>query len=105
MAPNPNVKRSIFSSTVLNAFVTDSFILPAHWCYQTSIIEEKLVPLGFLEHNPGKLLAPGLVNEYHKPKAAGELTHYGDQALWLLEHLAKAKSEMNLTRFHEKISF
>jgi hypothetical protein len=89
----PNIKRSVFSSTVLNAFVVDSYILPAHWCYLTNVIEEKLVPLGLLQQTPGKLLAPGLVNDYHKPKTAGELTHYGDQSLWLLEHLTRAKSE------------
>ena len=74
--------------TILNSFVSDSFVLPAHWCYVTADIEKSVVPAGLFGE---RLLAPGLVNDYHKPKVAGCQTHYGDQMFWLLQHVAEAK--------------
>lgn len=74
--------------TILNAFLSDSFVLPAHWCYITADIEKSVVAAGLFGD---RLLAPGLLNEYHKPKMAGCQTHYGDQMFWLLEHVADTK--------------
>ena len=80
---------NVTMKTIVNAFLCDSFILPAHWCYVTADIEGKVVSAGYFGD---RLLAPGLVNDYHKPKEAGDQTHYGDQMFWLLEHLAEGNS-------------
>ena len=68
---------------VLASFAADSLALGAHWIYDTDFLSERL---GRVE----TLLAPD-VNAYHQGKKAGDFTHYGDQTLLLLEHLAREK--------------
>lgn len=66
---------------VLLSFAADALCLPAHWIYNTEEIASRFG--GISEY-----LAPG-PGSYHEGKGAGDFTHYGDQALWLLSYLAK----------------
>jgi len=66
------------------AFAADSLCLGAHWIYDIEKIQS-LYPT-----DPVPLDAPN--SPYHKDKQKGDLTHYGDQSLVLLEHLASARS-------------
>jgi ADP-ribosylglycohydrolase len=68
---------------VLASFVADSLALGAHWIYDTAEIEEKI---GIVD----RLLDPP-EGGFHPTKSSGDLTHYGDQALVLLESTAENK--------------
>ncbi len=68
---------------VLASFIADSLALGAHWIYDTDEIDKKI---GRVD----SLLQP-LPDSYHKQKNKGDLTHYGDQALVLLESIAASK--------------
>lgn len=65
---------------VLASFAADSLALGAHWIYDTHVIEQQF---GRVEH-----YVKPLKDSYHPTKNQGEFTHYGDQALVLLESLA-----------------
>jgi ADP-ribosylglycohydrolase len=67
---------------VLASFVADSLSLGAHWIYDTGEIERRF---GRVQN----LLKPEKAS-YHPTKACGEFTHYGDQALVLLESIASS---------------
>jgi ADP-ribosylglycohydrolase len=77
---------------VLASFAADSLSLGVHWIYNTNVIDKKW----------------GRVEEYIKPerptyhptKDRGELTHYGDQTLVLLQTVAES-SGFDLTVFAE----
>jgi ADP-ribosylglycohydrolase len=75
---------------VIAAFVADSLALGAHWIYDTIEIERRF---GRVQN----LLKPGK-GSYHPTKDLGELTHYGDQTLVLLETLAEC-SGFDLEQF------
>jgi ADP-ribosylglycohydrolase len=75
---------------VLGSFIADSLALGVHWIYNVSVIDRKIGRLG-------QLLKPTLAS-YHKGKEAGDLTHYGDQTLVLLESLADSDG-FNLQHF------
>lgn len=67
-------------SMVLGSFIGDSLALGVHWIYDQAQIKR--------EHGRVESLkAPG-PGSYHPGRKAGEFTHYGDQALVLLESLA-----------------
>ncbi|MFZ5428529.1 MAG: ADP-ribosylglycohydrolase family protein [Thermodesulfobacteriota bacterium] len=68
-------------SMVLGSFIGDSLALGVHWIYDQSRIARER---GRVE----ALLAPP-PDSYHKSKKAGDLTHYGDQTMVLLESLAE----------------
>lgn len=68
------------TAMVLASFAGDSLALGAHWIYDTGRIREQW---GRVD----RLLKP-LPDSYHPSKGAGEFTHYGDQALVLLESIA-----------------
>lgn len=65
---------------VLASFAADSLALGVHWIYNTRTIEKKF---GRVE----TLIKPG-VAKFHEGKDAGDLTHYGDQMLVLLDSVA-----------------
>ena len=69
------------TAMVLASFAADSLALGAHWIYDTDEIDRQI---GRVD----RLLKP-LPNSYHPTKEKGQFTHYGDQALVLLESLAK----------------
>jgi len=75
---------------VLASLTADSFALGPHWIYDTKAIEGKF---GRVQH----LLKPEK-NSYHGTKDLGEFTHYGDQAMVLLESIA-ACSGFDLDHF------
>ncbi|HIP51778.1 MAG TPA: ADP-ribosylglycohydrolase family protein [Campylobacterales bacterium] len=61
----------------------DAYSLGGHWIYdQKELLNSNL--------NFEKLNTP--LCSYHPNKTAGDFTHYGDQSLWLLEHLSNAKT-------------
>lgn len=70
------------------SFLADSLALSGHWIYDQNILAK---------HNLEQLEAP-LIKDYHPQKQKGELTHYGDQTLVLLESLA-AKKQFDLEDF------
>jgi ADP-ribosylglycohydrolase len=66
---------------VLASFAGDSLALGAHWIYDIDEIERRF---GRVQ----TLLKPAS-GSYHPTKNAGELTHYGDQTMVLLESIAE----------------
>jgi ADP-ribosylglycohydrolase len=78
---------------VMAAFAGDSLALGVHWIYDTRAIAENF---GRVDH----LLPPG-PNSYHATKAKGDLTHYGDQMLVLLESVAE-RGGFDLDDFSER---
>lgn len=65
---------------VLASFVADSHALGAHWIYD---IDEIATRYGRVER-----LLPPPPDSFHAGRAKGSFTHYGDQTLLLLQHLA-----------------
>ncbi|MBD5778838.1 ADP-ribosylglycohydrolase family protein [Pelagicoccus sp. NFK12] len=73
--------RSFARDVVLAAFAADAYSLGPHWIYDTDEIDE-LYPNGVTTLDLPR-------SEYHPGKGKGDLTHYGDQMLVLLESLAE----------------
>lgn len=65
--------------TVSGALVADALALGPHWIYQQDEIGEKIEDFT-------RVTDP--MSSYHPGKKAGDLTHYGDQSLLLLQSLA-----------------
>jgi ADP-ribosylglycohydrolase len=65
---------------VLATFAADSLALGVHWVYDTVLIDKQHGRVTHFLKPSGKT--------YHPTKARGELTHYGDQTLTLLDTLA-----------------
>lgn len=66
---------------VLAAFAADSLALGAHWIYDTAQIDSSIGRVDrLLAPQPGSL---------HTHRGKGDLTHYGDQTLVLLESVHK----------------
>ncbi|MBW2469847.1 MAG: ADP-ribosylglycohydrolase family protein [Deltaproteobacteria bacterium] len=66
---------------VLASFAADSLALGVHWIYNTGVIDKKF---GRVE----RFIKPERPT-YHPTKDLGEFTHYGDQALILLESVSE----------------
>jgi ADP-ribosylglycohydrolase len=69
---------------VLASFVADALSLGVHWIYNTNVIDKKW---GRVE----KYIKPERPT-YHPTKDIGDLTHYGDQTLLLLESTSESTS-------------
>jgi ADP-ribosylglycohydrolase len=65
---------------VLGSMAADSLALGVHWVYNANVIDRKY---GRIE----ELIKPEMAS-YHKGKEKGAFTHYGDQAMLLLESVA-----------------
>jgi len=76
-------------AAVFGSFVADALSLGPHWVYNTNVIDKKF---GVVD----RFLDP--LTSYHKGKQAGDLTHYGDQMLVLLDSVA-ANAGFNLEQF------
>lgn len=76
---------------VCGSFVADSLALGAHWIYDTGKIDSSFGRIT-------QLLAPG-EGSYHPGKACGSFTHYGDQALHLLNHLQRQGGVFDLEAY------
>ena len=77
-------------SGVLSAFVADALSLGVHWVYDTALLKDRY---GRLD----KLVKPEIA-PFHQQKQKGDLTHYGDQMLLLLESLSNC-SHFDLSDF------
>lgn len=67
---------------VWSSLAADALAIGAHWIYDTRQIDAQIGRLDTLQ-------AP-LPTSFHKTKAMGDLTHYGDQTLILLQSLAES---------------
>ena len=76
---------------VLASFAADSLALGAHWIYDTKKIEQQF----------GRIteLLPPPEETYHPTKNRGEFTHYGDQSLLLLQHLAALQGRFAIDNY------
>ena len=70
------------SNSIIASLVADAYALGAHWVYE----EEKLnnLPIDWETLNDAQSI-------WHKGKAKGDFTHYGDQVLYLLEYMSQNK--------------
>jgi ADP-ribosylglycohydrolase len=66
---------------LFGSLAADSLSLGSHWVYNVKAIEKRL-------GRPDRLTDP-IVKSFHPNRKKGEFTHYGDQALFLLEWIAK----------------
>ena len=76
---------------VLASFAADSLALGAHWIYDTKKIDQQF----------GRIteLLPPHEGTYHPTKKRGEFTHYGDQSLHLLQHLAAHQGQFKIDEY------
>jgi ADP-ribosylglycohydrolase len=80
----PHIKRTSMKdrrkALVVSSLVADSLALGAHWIYDTEKIRKEFGRVDrLLKPSPGS---------YHSTKERGEFTHYGDQAMVLIESVA-----------------
>ena len=85
------MKDSVYGA-VYGAIIADAFALGAHWLYDTDEIKDKF-PAYKQFHDPA--------TQYHGEKKAGDLSHYGDQTMWLLESIALER-EFSLASFAQR---
>jgi len=67
-------------NTILSALVCDRYSLGAHWVYNEEELKNLAIDWG--ELNPPQSL-------WHRGKQRGDLTHYGDHMLFLIEYIRK----------------
>lgn len=72
-----NIRNSILAS-----LTADAYALGAHWVYDEEDLKNLPIDWGTL--NDAQAI-------WHKGKVKGDFTHYGDQALYLLEYMSKNK--------------
>ena len=71
---------SKIKQAILGSIIADSYCLGAHWIYDEAELEA-------INFSWDELNAP--LAMWHKGKNRGDLTHYGDHTLWLIEFLAQ----------------
>lgn len=74
------IDNNSLKSMVYGAFYGDAYSLGGHWVYDTQEIKNVSFDLDACNHP---------LSNYHPTKSKGDFTHYGDQMLWLLQHLVK----------------
>ena len=81
------------NAMVLASLAADALALGVHWIYNTNVIDKKFgrVATYVKPERP----------TYHPTKARGEFTHYGDQAMILLESVSE-HSGFDLNDFSER---
>jgi len=85
------MKDSVYGA-VYGALAADAFALGAHWLYDTDEIKEKF-PVYTKFYDPA--------TQYHGQKKAGDLSHYGDQTMWLLESITLGR-DFSLASFSQR---
>lgn len=75
-----------YKGMLVGSFLGDAFALALHWIYDTELLKRTFPDLNGIQ-------SP-LESSYHKGKTKGDFTHYGDQALNMLE-LVSQVSELN----------
>jgi len=85
------MKDSVYGA-VYGAIIADAFALGAHWLYDTDEIKDKF-PVYKQFYDPA--------TQYHGEKKAGDLSHYGDQTMWLLESIALER-DFSLASFAQR---
>lgn len=70
------------SNSIMASLVADAYALGAHWVYEEEQIQN--LPINWETLNKAQSM-------WHKGKAKGDFTHYGDQALYLLEYMSQNK--------------
>ncbi len=80
-------------AAILTSLAADSLALGAHWEYDQKRIEDTLGTVRVL-------LPPTLSAQYHPSRRAGDLSHYGDQTLLLLESVTALK-RFDLSAFRD----
>jgi ADP-ribosylglycohydrolase len=84
-------QRERYEGLLYGAFVADSLALAPHWIYDQAEIQERFGEVRDL-HAPSS-------DGYHGDKERGDQTHYGDQALVLLESLEATGGKFQLDDF------
>jgi len=87
-------QRERYEGLLYGAFVADSLALAPHWIYDQAEIEEKFGDIRDLHAPPA--------DGYHVEKERGDQTHYGDQALVLLESLDATGGKFSLEDFAQR---
>ncbi|UZP66335.1 ADP-ribosylglycohydrolase family protein [Desulfovibrio mangrovi] len=80
-------------AALLTSLAADSLALGAHWEYDQKRIEDTLGRVS-------TLLPPKLSSQYHPTRSAGDLSHYGDQVLVLLDSVT-AQGRFDLHAFRD----
>jgi len=70
------------SNSIMASLVADAYVLGAHWVYDEKQLQD--LPINWETLNDPQAM-------WHKSKTKGDLTHYGDQTLFLLEYITKNK--------------
>ena len=78
------------SDIVLTSFIGDALALGPHWIYHQKELRQKFGHIN-------DYLPPATA--YHPGKTAGDFTHYGDQALLLLRHIAEQHGHFDVHQF------
>ncbi len=68
---------------ILASFIGDSFSLAPHWNYNASKLTRLYGRLTDFVDLPE--------DTYHSNRVSGDFTHYGDQTLWLLDHISRKR--------------
>jgi len=87
-------QRERYEGLLYGAFVADSLALAPHWIYDQVEIEEQFGDV--------RDLHPPRAGGYHAEKERGDQTHYGDQALVLLESLEATGGKFQLEDFAQR---
>jgi ADP-ribosylglycohydrolase len=87
-------QRERYEGLLYGAFVADSLALAPHWIYDQAEIEQRFGEVRDLHAPPS--------DGYHGEKERGDQTHYGDQALILLESLEATGGQFQLEDFGQR---
>ena len=72
------MNKNIIQNAIQGAFVADAYSLGAHWIYDETQL--KNLPIDWEDLNAPQAM-------WHKGKAKGDFTHYGDHGKWLYEYI------------------
>ncbi len=82
--------KNISENIVIATFVADALSFGSHWVYDTDKLKEKYTGIIYEYRAP--------MSNFHEGKSAGDLSHYGEQAIALLRSISENKG-FNLKKF------